>query len=97
MERYYLLNDSPEGMGALVRARGPRRWEEAMTKKERISRITALVQQEFTTFGGLRASHNSNPIAAAMHGKPAVFALGVDVEAVVALVLSNATGPVEPR
>lgn len=56
-----------------------------MSKTEEIVKKVALV---FPSFGGGRKCHN-NPIAAATLKKPPMFALGVDIQAVVEFVLSE--------
>lgn len=44
--------------------------------------IATLIAAEFRSFGGGRRAAN-NPIAAALEDRPAAFALGVEVQAVV--------------
>ncbi len=49
--------------------------------------IAALVAANFPGFGGGRESTWGNPITAALKDKPACFAAGVDVQAVVDFIL----------
>jgi len=55
----------------------------------RIQQITGQIAAQFTTFGGGRTIL-SNPLAHALKDQPPMFAMGVEVEAVVRAVLEAA-------
>lgn len=60
-----------------------------MTKTDQ---IVLACQKQFRTFGGCRSAHGTNnPVAYAMEGGPATFALGVDVRDVVEFVVREHT------
>lgn len=58
--------------------------------QDEIDRLTVAVSRQFRTFGGGRAPTDFNPITHWTKNEPAMFALGVDVAAVVTFVLQHA-------
>lgn len=59
-------------------------------KRSDVKEITDAVAAHFLTFGGGRDTAPGNPLSAAFQHKPAMFALGVRVKAVVEFVLREA-------
>ena len=55
-----------------------------------VDAITNEVARSFPSFGGPNRTNYSNPITHWMHGKPAQFALGVNIRDVVSHVLHSA-------
>lgn len=66
-----------------------------MATKEDIDEIAAIIAREFPSFGGGKgAGAGFNPLAEWMKDEPPVFALNVDIRAVVERVITLA--PAEP-
>lgn len=57
--------------------------------EEKVERIVKAVAKKFRSFGNGQATAD-NPVAEAFKSKPAMFALGVDIEEVVRFVLKEA-------
>jgi hypothetical protein len=60
------------------------------TQTKKVDRIVQQVANCFNVFGGGRGDDGANPLAAMLKDKPPMFALGVDVRAVVEFVLKGA-------
>ena len=58
------------------------------TREFAVDDIVGLIGQRFRTFGGGRDS-DTNPMARALKNEPLMFAAGVDVRAIVELVLGQ--------